>query len=207
MGAGDKFDRLNPTIGAKLALNRILAYMMSRPNFTLCVCRSKVNKYEFYVDSDHGGDTPITTRSTTGLILLLNGMPVTWVSKKQPVTAISSAVAEIYAFSEAVKHAQFLIWRMEDVGHKLPRPIEIYEDNSASISFQKSTKTNTKLRGIYNFRWEWIKELRDMAQVIAVKVHTTKNIADLLTKCQQRPTIDKFLDMMNVLYRSDDRKQ
>ena len=60
---------------------------------------------------------------------------------------------------------------------------------------------------IYNFRWEWIKELRNMAQVIAVKVHTTKNIADLLTKCQQRPTIDKFLDMMNVLYRSDDRKQ
>ena len=65
-------------------------------------------------------------------------------------------VAEIYAFSEAVKHAQFLVWRMEDIGHKLPRPIEIYEDNSASISFQKSTKTNTKLRGIYNFRWEWI---------------------------------------------------
>ena len=42
-------------------------------------------------------------------------------------------------------------------------------------------------------------QLRDMAQVIAVKVDTTRNIADLLTKCQQRPTIDKFLEMMNVL--------
>eukprot|EP00658_Telonema_sp_P-2_P017024 TRINITY_DN16590_c0_g1_i4.p1 TRINITY_DN16590_c0_g1~~TRINITY_DN16590_c0_g1_i4.p1 ORF type:complete len:119 (+),score=8.86 TRINITY_DN16590_c0_g1_i4:462-818(+) len=105
-------------------------------------------------------------------------MPVTWVSKKQPVTAISSAVAEIYAFSEAVKHAQFLVWRMEDVEHQVERPIKILEDNAAMISFQKSTKTNTKLRGIYNMRWSWIRELKDMAKVIAVKVATDDNLAD-----------------------------
>lgn len=190
----------NPTVGARLALIRILAYLQGRQDFTLCVCRSKVNKYEFFVDSDHAGDTPVTTRSTTGIMLLLNGMPVYWASKKQPATAFSSAVAEIYAFSEAVKQAQFLIWRMEDLEQELPRPIRIHEDNQASISFQKSTKTNTKLRGIYNLRWHWVKELRDMAQIIAVKIHTTQNVADLLTKCQQRPQMDKFLNTMNVLY-------
>jgi len=166
----------------------------------LCVRRSKTNKYEFYVDSDHAGDTPTTTRSTTGIILMLNGMPVTWVSKKQPATAISSAVAEIYAFSEAVKHAQFLIWRMEDVGHRVDKPIRILEDNAATISFQKSTKTNTKLRGTYNLRWSWVQELKDMAKIIAVKVSTSDNLADMLTKCQQRPLIDKFLTRMNILY-------
>ena len=44
----------------------------------------------------------------------------------------------------------------------------------------------------------WIKELKDMAKIIAVKVATTENIADLLTKCQQRPVIDRFLEMMNI---------
>ena len=120
------------------------------------------------------------------------------------MAAISSAVAEIYAFSEAIKHAQFLIWRMDDVEHKMKRPIKIYEDNKAMISYQKSTKTNSKLRGIYNLRWAWIKELKDMAKIIAVKVATVatiENIADLLTtltKCQQRPVIDRFLEMMNI---------
>ena len=87
---------------------------------------------------------------------------------------------------------------MDDVEHKIKRPIKIYEDNKAMISYQKSTKTNSKLRGIYNLRWAWIKELKDMAKIIAVKVATTENIADLLTKCQQRPVIDRFLEMMNI---------
>ena len=125
-------------------------------------------------------------------------MPVTWVSKKQPATAISSAVAEIYAFSEAIKHAQFLVWRMEDLEYKVQKPLQILEDNKATISFQRATKTNTKMRGIYNLRWEWIQELRDMAKIIAVKVSTRDNIADLLTKCQQRPTMDRFLEMMSI---------
>lgn len=188
-----------PTVGARLALNRILCYLQGRTDFTLCVCRSRVNKYAFYVDSDHGGDTPITTRSTTGIILTLNGMPVTWVSKKQAVTAISSAVAEVYAFSEAVKHAQFLVWRMQDVGHNLKRPIQIFEDNQATISFQKGTKTNTKLKGIYNLRWKWVQELKDMAQIIAVKVGTTENLADMLTKCQLKPAMEKCICRMGIV--------
>ena len=190
----------NPTVGARIALMRILAYLQGQQCFTLCVRRCKENTYEFFVDSDHAGDTPITTRSTTGIILLLNGMPVTWASKKQPMTALSSAVAEIYAFSEAVKHAQFLIWRMQDVGHNIQKPIKILEDNAATIYFQTSTKTNTKIRGIYNLRWTWIRELRDMAKIIAVKVATGDNIADLLTKCQPRAVMEKFIKYMGITH-------
>jgi hypothetical protein len=187
-----------PTEGARKALTRVMAYLQGRPELTLNVCRSRVNTYEFYVDSDHAGDTPTSARSTTGIVLMLNGMPVSWTSKKQPMTALSSTVAEVYAFSEAVKQAQFLIWRMEDVGHLTKLPIQIKEDNQATISFQKATKTTTKLRGIFNLRWHWVQELRDIAKVIAVKVHTDDNLADLLTKCHLKPTLDKFIRRMNI---------
>ena len=82
---------------------------------------------------------------------------------------------------------------MKDIGHRIQEPISILEDNAATISFQRSTKTNTKIRGIYNLRWAWVKDLRNMAKIIAVKVTTNDNIADLLTKHQPKPIMDKFI--------------
>ena len=56
------------------------------------------------MDSDWAGDKASgNNRSRTGVVILLNGLPVFWRSNKQPETAISSAQAEIYALSEAVR--------------------------------------------------------------------------------------------------------
>ena len=49
---------------------------------------------ECYSDSAYGGDKPHVTRSQTGVIVLLNGAPVYWCSRKQiQGTACSSALA------------------------------------------------------------------------------------------------------------------
>lgn len=120
-------------------------------------------------------------------------------SNKQPQTALSSAAAETHAFSEAVKDSKHLAWRIEDTGQRIPRPIEMLEDNKATISFQKTTKTSTKLRGVYNLRWNWVTELRDTNEIKATKVDTDNNIADMLTKCQPRSKIEQFLRMLNIV--------
>ena len=122
---------------------------MYRPEFALSVRRVKQeNNWKFYVDSDHAGDAPYNTRSHTGLIFFLNGMPILWESKKQPVTAMSNAAAEVYAFSEAVKQVNLLLWRAEEIGVQVSWPVKIQEDNKATISFQQSTTPSSKLRGI-----------------------------------------------------------
>ena len=38
-----------------------------------------------------------------------------------------------------------------------------------------------KHKGVFNYRWDWVQELRDQTQVTAVKVATDKNLADLYT--------------------------
>lgn len=48
-------------------------------------------------------DKGIDCRSQTGIFVLLIGVPVHWRSVKQVSTAVSSACAEIYALSDAVK--------------------------------------------------------------------------------------------------------
>ena len=59
----------------------------------------------------------------------------------------------------------------------------VYVDNAAGISFQHDTCASSKLRGVYDQRSDWIKELKDQESATAVKVKTEKNLADLFTKC------------------------
>ena len=42
---------------------------------------------------------------------------------------------------------------------------------------------SSKLRGVYDQRSDWVKELKDQSSVTAEKVKTDKNLADLYTKC------------------------
>ena len=108
-----------PTEGSRLALMGVLGYMGGSADFKIEGTvegepdKIRIKSQSTYSDSDHGGDRHLTTRSQSGTMILLNGVPVHWRSSKQPVTALStcSAVAEIYALSEAIKSGRLFQWR------------------------------------------------------------------------------------------------
>ena len=173
-----------PTRGHMLSLKRVMAYLSTVPDMRLMVPRVTGDTWIIYGDSDHAGDTTVgTNRSHTGIVILLNGMPVLWKSNKQPKTAYSSATAEIYAMSECCKEARLIAWIAEEMGRKVPWPLVVYVDNAAGVSYQHSTCASSKLRGVYDQRSDWVKELKDQSSVTAEKVKTDKNLADLYTKC------------------------
>ena len=98
-------------------------------------------------------------------------------------TSLSSAAAEIYALSEASKDARLRLWVSEELGYREVWPAVIQVDNAAALSFQKATKANTKLKGVYNLRDKWVQELRDDSKIVTKKVDTAVNVSDVLTKC------------------------
>ena len=49
-----------------------------------------------YIDSDWGSDKD-TQRSTTGVLVMMTGRPVNWISKLQPIRIVSSMDAEYLA--------------------------------------------------------------------------------------------------------------
>ena len=171
------------------AVKRILSYLATHREFRLEVARVKGTVYDVYSDSDHAGDRGTGTRSHTGVIILCNGMPIHWRSNKQPVTSVSSAQAEIYAMSEASKDAQLVLWVAEEIGVKVEWPCVILVDNAAGVAFQKATVLMSKLKGVFDLRWNWVKELRDSGRVAAAKVRTESNVADILTKCLSAGTV------------------
>ena len=105
------------------------------------VPRVRGNEWHMYSDSDHAGDTATgTNRSHTGVMIMLNGMPMHWRSNKQPTPSLSSAEAEIYAISTAVKDARTRLWIAEELNLKVEWPLVLHVDNAAGESFQHSTK-------------------------------------------------------------------
>ena len=68
------------------------------------------NEMEYYTDSDYARDEKLTRKSHTGVMILMNGVPIHWRSKRQPKTILSPAHAEIhvYAASEGLREARMI---------------------------------------------------------------------------------------------------
>ena len=66
-----------PTVGAKMAVNRILSYLAATSDFSLQQSYTPLTDIaQYYSDSDCGGDVPYNSKSQSGTLLMLNGVPV-----------------------------------------------------------------------------------------------------------------------------------
>ena len=159
----------------------------------------KHDDLKYFSDSDHAGDLPITTCSHSGTVLLLNGVPIRWKSKKQPKTSRSSAEAEIYALGQTVDESNFLNWKLEDMGVNIQMPTQIYVDNAQAKVFTEHLCINTRLRNTFNLNQQWIKELRDSKLLTVSKIDSINNPADLLTKPQPAYKLTQLIKLCNPI--------
>ena len=171
----------NPTVSSLACAHRVMQYLSATSHFRISGRVTHECVYSHYSDSDHAGERPYHARSQTGLILTLNKVPVHWKSNKQTCTAYSSTAAEVMALSETVRQANFLQWAGEEMGYpKLP--VIIHTDSKGARSFQSCPTLDSRLKGYFDCREDWVNELRDSGQVRVEKLEGRQNLADLLTK-------------------------
>ena len=192
----------NPTKGALNAAIRLANYVYTTANFRLGgEVRYGENAVGYYTDSDHVGDRELGTKSHSGLMVIFNGVPVHWRSKKQPKTVLSPAHAEIYALSEGIQGARWFQWIVSDMGVHLPWPIVVKVDNNQAISFKYSTCATSKLRGMIDNRENWVRELKDDNIVQVEYVPSNCNYADILSKCIVGGEFNRMVNMISNDYR------
>ena len=83
------------------------------------------------------------TRSLSG-ILIWGHSPILWVSKRQTITARSTAEAEIYSTDECTKFLLYLRHIIEELGlidTMMLGPTTIYNDNSVCVAWSHSLST------------------------------------------------------------------
>jgi hypothetical protein len=178
----------NPTKGTVKSLKVIAGYLKESIDFRLGGARllgvdDHFSIFSIFSDSDHHGDKLMTSKSQTGVVVLLNSIPVHWRSNKQPTTANSPACAEIYASKECVKDTRLLLWVAEEMAVAVSWPFVVNCDSKQAISFQESTCPKSKIRGSFDMREDWVAELREQKIVQMLKIDGEKNLADIFMKC------------------------
>jgi hypothetical protein len=136
------------------------------------------------------------SRSMSAFYIDLLG-PVHWLSKRQTVTAGSSAEAEIYATDECVKFllelAQLLMFlEVKDIF--MPTTSIIYNDNKACVQWSKSTTTKG-LRHI-QMRENRVRENIHSNFISVAHVDGKCNIADIFTK--EMKDVSHFVELRNL---------
>ena len=102
------------TIGCYLRGTRDKGIMM-RPDHT--------KSFECWVDADNAGNwyepratkDPMTTKSQSGWVIMYTGCPITWSSKLQTLTVLSTMEAEYIALSSALRDQIPIMQLMKEV--------------------------------------------------------------------------------------------
>ena len=93
-----------------------------------------------------------------------------------------------------MEDVNFRLWIAEEAGIKVIWPAEIKVDNAAGVSFQNNMNPDSKLKGVFDMRLDWLKQLHDKKKFRAIKVATEKNLADALTK-PLAPVVKRSLEV------------
>ena len=133
-----------------------------------------------YVDADHARDK-VTCRSVTGVVLLMNNTPITWISKRQKTVETSTYGSELVAARVA---ADLLI----EMRYKLRMLGVLIEDSSVMVGDNMSVVINTTLpssalkKKHQACNYHRVRECIASGIILFGYIHTTVNLADIMTK-------------------------
>ena len=109
--------------------------------------------------------------------------PVHWVSKRQTITARSTAEAEIYATDECTKfvqHLRHILKELHLADKLMPKPTTIYNNNAACFAWSHSLST----KGLRHFqiRENAVREEVQKGHIEVKHIAGELNNSDLFTK-------------------------
>ncbi|GJX13502.1 retrovirus-related pol polyprotein from transposon TNT 1-94 [Tanacetum coccineum] len=148
-----------------------------------------------YADADHAGCQD-TRRSTSGSAQFLGDKLVSWSSKKQKSTAISSTEAEYIALSGCCSQILWMRSQLTDYGFKFNK-IPLYCDNKSAIALCCNNVQHSRAKHI-DIRYHFIKEQVENGIVELYFVRTEYQLADIFTKPLPRERFNFLIDKLGM---------
>ncbi|KAK2427210.1 putative mitochondrial protein [Trifolium repens] len=151
---------------------------------------------EGWSDSDYAGDYD-DRKSTSGYVFTINGVAVSWCSKKQPIVTLSTTEAE---FVSAASCACQCIWLRNVLKHlhvKQAGCTFINCDNSSSIKLSKNPILHGRCKHI-DVRYYFLRDLCKDGVIELKYCKTQDQIADIMTKALKIESFCKLREGMGV---------
>lgn len=142
-------------------------------------------KVTVFCDASHA-DCLVTRRSTTGILIFVNGTPIRWYSKRQNTVESSTYGSEFVAMRIATEMLLALRTSLRMLGVPLDGPADVFCDNNSVV--QSSTIPASVLKKKHNA--VSFHKVRETIAAGAMRVShepTESNLADLLSKTLSGP--------------------
>ena len=133
-----------------------------------------------YVDADHAGDLD-NRRSRTGYVMMLHGGAVSWKTRLQDRTSMSSTEAEYYAASEGFGEAKWFRMLLAELELMPTKPTVILEDNKSCINLSENPVYQYRTKQIET-RHHQLREAVRFKEIVLEHISTEFQGADSLTK-------------------------
>ncbi|GJU03694.1 retrovirus-related pol polyprotein from transposon TNT 1-94 [Tanacetum coccineum] len=186
--------QVKPTEKHLTAVKRIFRYLKDTINMGLWYPKDTGFELTAFSDSDHAGCLD-SRKSTSGGIQFLGGDKlVSWSSKKQDCTSMSSAEAEYVSLSACCAQVLWLRTQLTDYGFHFDK-IPMYCDSKAAIAISCNPVQHSRTKHI-DVRYHFIKEQVEKGIVELFFVGTEYQLADLFTKALSE---DRFKSLVRQL--------
>ena len=112
----------------------------------------------------------------------------------QSLVALSTTKSEYMAIVEVAKESLWLTGLFKELGIQ-QGGVQLYCDSQSAIYLEKNQVYHARTKHI-DVRFHKIRELVSSSELLLVKVHTSKNTANMLTK---PVTTEKFKHCLNLI--------
>ncbi|GJW08911.1 hypothetical protein Tco_1571334 [Tanacetum coccineum] len=177
------------------AIKRIFRYLKGTLNMGLWYPKDSGFALKSFADADYAGCQD-TRRSTSGSAQFLGGRLVSWSSKKQKSTAISTTEAEYIALSGCCAQILWMRSQLSDYGFVF-NAILMYCDNQGAIALCCNSVQHSRSKHI-DIRYHFIKEGVERRIVELYFVETKYQLADIFMKALPRERFKTLLPLLGV---------
>ncbi|GJS40955.1 retrovirus-related pol polyprotein from transposon TNT 1-94 [Tanacetum coccineum] len=167
-------------------VKRIFRYLRGTVNTGLWYSKDSGIELTGFSDADYAGCKD-TFKSTSGGAQFLGEKLVSWSSKKQDCTALSTAEAEYVSLSVCCAQVLWMRTQLTDYGFHFNK-IPIYCDSKSAIAISCNPVQHSRTKHIA-VRYHFIKEHVEMGTIELYFVKTDYQLADLFTKALP---VDRF---------------
>ena len=106
---------------------------------------------------------------------------VSWMSKHQPIVALSTTEAEYVAACKAGKEIVWMHKLLQEIGFELNGPLTLHMDNQSAIQVAKHPEHHGRMKHL-DLRWYWLRDIVNKGIISPHFIPTSDMPADLLTK-------------------------
>nr|GEU93657.1 retrovirus-related Pol polyprotein from transposon TNT 1-94 [Tanacetum cinerariifolium] len=203
-----RLEAARPTEKHLKEVKRIFRFLRQSINMGLWYLKDSRFELISYADVDHAWCSD-DCKSTSEGIQFLGDKLVSWSSKKEDYTAMSSTEAEYVSLSACCAQVIWMRTQLLDYGFRYNK-ILIYYDSQSETAISCNPVQHSRTKHI-NIRYHFIKEHVEKGTIKLYFVETEYQLADVFTKAlpKERITTDKqhgldFIEKINM--KRDDNK-